>query len=525
MPKRSLIPLFTITALLVGIAASAPLVRAAPLPSDLDSLREKARDHESKKQWADACRCYDEILKKDRSLLDCKEGYQRCLRHVLQVRRHRDAGFRQLLAGLKAPTAADIYEDVVVKLRGHYVDANQASLEALFDQGLREFGFALEDEVFLKEHLARIRPDAVTAFRRQLDQWRDRRFRTTQELREQVLDIALRARRTLGVEPAVVILEFACGACNGLDEYTTYLTPGQVNGATAALRGEAVGIGVLVEVVDQKLVITHVLPESNALEKRLRPGDRILEIDRQPVDPGAPELAADRLHGAPGTTVELMVATPSEAPRTVKVQRRALAIRSVESELLLDEEFRYGLVRILGFQETTLQEVRDALMQLQSMGMNALILDLRGCPGGLLPSAVRVTELFLTEGVIVLTHSRLRGHNRSYKADNPNAMDVPMVVLVDGDTASAAEVLAGALKDHQRATLIGQTTFGKGSIQLVLPLAQIPAGIRITVGRFYSPANQPYSGRGVTPNLVMDADGDALVSAARQEARRLAMMR
>ncbi|HXG08314.1 MAG TPA: S41 family peptidase, partial [Gemmataceae bacterium] len=251
------------------------------------------------------------------------------------------------------------------------------------------------------------------------------------------------ARRSLGLEPAVVILEFACGACNGLDEYTTYLTPGQLSDALAGSRGEAVGV----------------------------------------------------------------------------------VIRSVQFTLLLDDEqFRIGLVRILFFHDSTLQEVRDALVYLQSMGADVLILDLRGNPGGLFHPAVQVAELFLAEGTIVLTHSRLRTYSRRYRADNPNPVDLPLVVLVDGDTASAAEVLAGALKENQRATLVGQTTFGKGSVQTVLPLDKIPAGIRITVAKFYSPANYPYSGRGVTPHTVVDEGPEAQLAAARQAARQLARM-
>jgi C-terminal processing protease CtpA/Prc len=433
--RRSLFVLTTTTALLAGGAH----LLAAPLPAEIDLLREKARDCEAKGQWSEACRLYDELVKKDRNLAD-RDGYQRCLRHVLQARRHRDATFRQILLSLKPAQAAEVYEDVLVKLRNNYVDREKAEINELFQQGLEEFGFALQDDFFIREHLPQVRRPAIEAFRARLAEWRDRKLQTTREARDQVLAVALASRRSLGLDSSLVFLEFACGACNGLDEHTTYLTPGHLNEIQASLKGDTV------------------------------------------------------------------------------------VVRSVEFQLLLDEGTRIGVVRVLTFHENTVQELRDALVQLQTMGMDVLILDLRGNPGGLFRPAVQVAEIFLQEGVIVLTQSRLRGYNRTYKAENPNAVDIPLVVLVDGETASSAEVVAGALKENQRATLVGQNTFGKGSIQAVLALEKVPAGIRITVAKFFSPANYPYSGKGVAPHDVVDAGPEAQLIAARQVARRLAMM-
>jgi carboxyl-terminal processing protease len=137
--------------------------------------------------------------------------------------------------------------------------------------------------------------------------------------------------------------------------------------------------------------------------------------------------------------------------------------------------------------------------------LQGVVLDLRGNPGGLFQSAVQVAELFLAEGVICYTHSQFQKYNRPYRAGNTNPYRLPLVVLIDGDTASAAEVLAGALKDQRRAAVIGETTFGKNTIQCLIelnrpPFDRAPAGIRITVARFYSPANHPSRARAVEPN-------------------------
>ena len=444
MSKRPWLVCLGTTAFLVGVACLLPAASAAPLPADASPLLQQAKEFQERGQWIDACRAYDELLRKDRNQPEIREAYQKCLRHVLQARRHRDQAFRQALLNLKPLPAAAVYEEVLVKLRANYIDRSLVEVADLFQRGLEEFLFALEDEVFLREHLAGIRRDAIDAFRTRRDTWRTRQPQTTSEARDQALDLAFAARRSLGLEPAVVIFEFICGACNGLDEYTYYLTPGQLIDAQTALKGDLGGIG------------------------------------------------------------------------------------SVESALLLEDATRIGLIRISGFCEGTVQELREALAQLQTRGAEVLILDLRGNPGGLFRPAVQVAEVFLPEGVIVLTHSRLRGYNRTFKADNPQAVDLPLVVLVDGETASAAEVVAGALKENQRATLVGQTTFGKGSIQTVLSLdrvpAGMPAGIHITVARFISPANYPYTGRGVTPHEVVDAGPEAQLLAARAAAQRLALM-
>jgi carboxyl-terminal processing protease len=168
------------------------------------------------------------------------------------------------------------------------------------------------------------------------------------------------------------------------------------------------------------------------------------------------------------------------------------------------------------------------LAQLQTDGIKALILDLRGNPGGMFKAAVQVAGLFLGEAVIAVTQSPFKNPDKSknfadreWKTDVQNPFLLPLVVLIDGETASAAEMLAGALKDHKRAELIGQTTFGKGSIQSVVTLdfkdVKAPGGIRLTFARFYSPTNKPFSGRGISPDLVKDTANElGLIEDARK---------
>jgi carboxyl-terminal processing protease len=196
----------------------------------------------------------------------------------------------------------------------------------------------------------------------------------------------------------------------------------------------------------------------------------------------------------------------------------------------LDERLGIGYVQITGFQESTVQEVDVALAKLQNAGMKALILDLRGNMGGLFEVAVQVAERFLSSGIIAFTRGQAEESNLTYRARPMSTLAVPLVILIDTDTASSAEMLAGALKENNRGTLVGQATFGKGSIQKVRKLHSVPAAIRVTVAKFYSPQGHSYGDQGVTPDVVVERSGavvelerDSQVQAAVDVARRLVM--
>lgn len=213
-------------------------------------------------------------------------------------------------------------------------------------------------------------------------------------------------------------------------------------------------------------------------------------------------------------------------PAELRLEQASISVQgtgTVEDVQLLEDTI--GYVRVSFFKETTVQEVRDAVVQLQARQMKVLILDLRGNLGGPFESAVHTSRLFLSEGIIAFTQSRLSDWNKTHRSRNPDALNIPLIVLVDSDTASAAEVVAGALKENGRATIIGQTTFGKGSIQCIMPLERIPAGIRLTVASIFSPSNHPYTGHGVTPSMGMEiAERDAQLQAAIRAARQLVVV-
>jgi len=284
-----------------------------------------------------------------------------------------------------------------------------------------------------------------------------------------------------------------------------------------------------------QIIITRVHKGGPADEANLIAGTRIVQIDGQSVDNLPPYYVAERLRGEVGSGVDLLVDIPvtemvAAMRQGMKLVRRPVAVGTVEHQLLegATESETLGYLRITSFHDATVQEVREALAQLQStsQGIKGLILDLRGNPGGAFKAAVKVSELFLPEGSMVVdTKGTVQDFNQSFTVrGSMNPFALPMVVLVDSETASAAEVMAGSLKESGRARVIGQTTFGKGTIQVIIPLDKsplhkTPGGIRITVAKFFWPGRSPDGGRGVVPDEVIGTDTDTILNAARQHLR------
>jgi carboxyl-terminal processing protease len=529
LDKRDMRLGLTVWATLFGVLLFVPSVHAADLSPELQEKLARARALEKNGDYAKAWELYYQIRKAERNPpKEVTDGYQFCLRRVQQARRLRDKPAQALTADLRPSQALTVYtDDVLTELQRKYVDRNKVGLGDLFQYGVQEMRFALEDEEFLKDNLkAGFSPEALQAFKDRLDGLRVNRpaVRKLADARDQLQSVMLSAA-PLGIKPTAVLVEFVSGACNALDEYTGYLSPRRLAEVEADLSGKSVGIGVGVRVIAnekgvRQLVITGVYATSPAAEKMLQPNDVILSIDGEKPDPAKPGALVARLEGEVGTAVELEVISAADGmKRKVKVERRAVPIPSVAAEPLM--EGGVGYVRVLSFQKTTPDELRSALLLLRSHpeGLKALVLDLRGNLGGLSEAAIQVAELFLSEGVIVYTHSRTKEEVR--RANNPDALAVPMVVLVDGETASAAEIVAGALKDNSRARLVGQTTFGKGSMQCLVKLDSLKAGMQVTFARFASPGHVFYEAHGITPHEVVENTMTTMMSADPQRARAL----
>ncbi|MGH8212233.1 MAG: S41 family peptidase [Rhodanobacteraceae bacterium] len=305
------------------------------------------------------------------------------------------------------------------------------------------------------------------------------------------------------------------GLLSGLDPHSEYLDQSDLKDLTEDTTGAYSGLGIEVAQLNDQLRIIAPIDDTPAARAGIKPGDLIVSINGKTVQPDALDAAVKQLRGAPGSKITLgILHADAKAPVTVPLTRERIRIGSVRTRLL---EPGYAYIRISQFQEDTAGDLDKQLEALQKKRgpLHGAVLDLRSNPGGLLTSAVGVGDAFLDSGTIVTTKGRLRQADLDFSATPGDLLDgAPMVVLVDNGTASAAEIVAGALKDDHRALLMGQRTFGKGSVQTVVPLSDDTA-LKLTTARYYTPDGASIQAAGITPdialgNLSVNTDASAI---------------
>lgn len=309
-----------------------------------------------------------------------------------------------------------------------------------------------------------------------------------------------------------------------LDPHSDFMDPKDFKEMQEDTRSEFGGLGVVVTSKDGRLTIVAPMEGTPGFRAGILPGDVLLEIDGHSSENMSLRDAVEKLRGAPGTMVKLAVAREGElGPVRYELEREVIKVPSVRGAKILEGDGpRIGYVRVSQFSEPTGQEFVRALRRLEKEGLDALVLDLRFNPGGLLSSAVEVAGEFLPGGALVAyTEGRSPSAERRYLAPGKGRKprEYPVAVLVNSSSASGAEIVAGALKDSGRALLVGETTFGKGSVQSVVSLPDGSA-VRLTTAIYYTPGQQPIHKKGVSPHLraTMSADDEArLLSLRRRE--------
>lgn len=294
------------------------------------------------------------------------------------------------------------------------------------------------------------------------------------------------------------------GAIRGMldalgDPHTGYMDPDEYMQANIPLEGEYEGIGAWVDPNAEYLTIVSPMPGSPAEKAGLKPGDEVIAVDGEDMTGVDGNLVIRKVLGPAGTTVRLTIRREGEPePLEFEIVRARITIPSLESRML-DDNIAY--VQLFQFGENADQELRTALKDLLSQKPVGLILDLRNNGGGFLQSAVEVASEFISEGVI-LYEVRGDGTRDTYPAlEGGLATGIPLVVLVNEGTASASEIVAGAIQDHNRGTLVGTTTFGKGSVQLWIPLKNEQGAVRVTIARWITPNEQQIQGVGLQPDV------------------------
>ncbi len=298
------------------------------------------------------------------------------------------------------------------------------------------------------------------------------------------------------------------GMFDSLDPHSQFMEPRELQGMEDDTKSEFGGLGVIVTQREGLLVIVSPMEDTPGFRAGLLPGDEILRINGDQTDKMELNRAIDKLRGAPGEKVTLTILRPSTKEiKDFPLERELIKVASVKDAKLLDATFsgdlKIGYVRITQFNEPTATELAKKLDELEKQGMQALVLDLRGNPGGLLNSAVDVCGQFLPPStMVVYTEGRVASQRHIYKtaADAKQRPVYPLAILINGGSASGSEIVAGALKDLHRAILVGETSFGKGSVQSVMQLPD-GSGVRLTTAKYYTPSKQVIHEKGVSPNI------------------------
>lgn len=292
-----------------------------------------------------------------------------------------------------------------------------------------------------------------------------------------------------------------------LDPHSQYLDPGQYEEIRINTSGTFTGVGLEVQTADGRIRVLKPIEGTPAERAGLLAGDTILSIDGEPVDHRNVNQTIHRMRGPAGSAVSLAVAREGrQEPLVFALERGAVEVHSVRADLL---DPGYAYLRIFKFTDTTAKDLRRALAQLNREtpgGLHGLLLDLRDNPGGVLEAAVEVADCFLESGVIVTASGRTRDATFRHDATPGDLLGgAPLVVLVNGASASASEIVAGALKENHRASIVGTRTFGKGSVQTVMPLSEGRA-IKLTTSRYFTPSGVSLQGRGILPDVELQGD-------------------
>ena len=291
------------------------------------------------------------------------------------------------------------------------------------------------------------------------------------------------------------------GMLESLDPYSQFMNPDAHADMQEETEGKFGGLGIVITMNEDVLTVVSPIEDTPGFRAGLHAGDQILAVDGKPTGGIDQNEAVEMLRGDPGTEVTLRVKSPDmEEARDVVLKREIIRVPSVTDVRLLEEGV--GYLGINQFNSPTANDLQAALEKLVARNMRGLIVDLRNNPGGLLHAATQITQKFVPRGeLIVFTQGRNRRDRQKYFSQGGDFADnLPLVLLINGGSASASEIMAGALRDHERAILVGEKTFGKGSVQSIIPVTKKGAALRLTTARYYTPSEQVIHGSGIRPH-------------------------
>ncbi|MEX6494011.1 S41 family peptidase [Fusobacterium animalis] len=317
-------------------------------------------------------------------------------------------------------------------------------------------------------------------------------------------------RKNTGVTKKSLMQGALRGMLESLDDpHSVYFTKEEMRSFQEDIKGKYVGVGMVIQKkVGEPLTVVSPVEDGPAYKAGIKPKDKIVEIDGESTYNLTSEEASKRLKGKANTTVKVKVFREvNKMTKVFELKRETIELKYVKSKMLDDG---IGYLRLTQFGDNVYPDMKKALENLQAKGMKGLIFDLRSNPGGELGQSIKIASMFIENGKIVSTRQK-KGEESVYTREGKYFGNFPMVVLINGGSASASEIVSGALKDHKRATLIGEKTFGKGSVQTLLPLPD-GDGIKITIAKYYTPNGVSIDGTGIEPDKKVEDKDYYLIS-------------
>lgn len=382
-----------------------------------------------------------------------------------------------------------------------YEDRTRAALEGVSK--------ALENPAFLQANRVSPNPQSIAAVQQQLLQMAySQPARSMSESVGLMQYAAELANRQLGIRKEAVALEYLNATIDSLDKYSA-LMPKSAGGSpgaslephrTAGLEENIVGLGVEMTPHAQGALLDGVVEGSPAAGLGLKAGDIIIAVNMKSVAGQSLSMIADQIGGRAGTSVTLDIDRNGQKLRGTAV-RRQFYVSSVSGTKMLDPNAKVGYIKLKQFSESSKEDLEKAMWSLHNQGMTGLVLDLRGNPGGLLNESVDISNMFLPSGTIVSTRGRNAEDNTQETANFDKTWAVPLVLLVDENSASASEIFAAAIQDNGRGVLMGRHSYGKGTVQTHFPLRSVSGVLKLTTAKFYSPSGREMAGAGVEPDV------------------------
>ncbi len=492
------------------VSAQQQLSNPAPqVASDaVDSQLRIGIEHEQNQRWLEAIQHYETATRKYPDHAELKRRLLISRLHYDVLRRCLDVTMLDNLKQASVQDVLELYSEVLARLEMSYVDPLE--MTQLVRGGTAYLEVALTEPKFIEAFLNGQNAQVIEQFRTNIHRHTlSRPINNRFEARSIVASAAANAEKQIGLSPTITVMQFVFGAVGLLDPYSSFLSTTELNEVESQIEGNFVGLGIALKPHEVPLYVLNVIPNGPAMEAGLQPGDSILEIGSvRCADVGA-ERAADLLRGPERSHVRLLVSRQDGTTFERVVARRRVEVPSIENASLIDSASGIAYLKISSFQKTTANELDEALWTLHRQGMQNLIIDLRGNPGGWLDAAVAVADRFIQEGGIVSTRGKNGIENQNYTANRSGTWQVPLILLIDHESASASEILAGAINDNRRGLLVGSTSYGKGSVQGLFHTKALSSGIRLTVSKFYSPTGAAISERGVQPNIPVELDTPA----------------